>query len=273
MGLSQGRYNSTLPTVPDGDTSAIQIDNRGRVITSASGGTGTTATESKGAFQTVTLQSAATATGNGTTINTSGMGAMNIAVTGTFVGTVTFEYQDAVGGWNAVMLQASGSATLSSTATSASVWRAFVGGFSGFRARISAYTSGSITVTAFAENTANTPSVQNGSLYTSLDEDIDSITVYDKEYTYTSVTADAVISAVPVGFCGYYVAASASGVVSFYDNASAASGTAVGALSQAVTANQLLLLETPIAMANGIYFDLVSGTATVLALTRKKVAA
>lgn len=106
-------------------------------------------------------------------------------------------------------------------------------------------------------------------LATAIDEDIDSITAYDKAYTYTSIAADGVVSAVPVALCGYYVSASSTGVISIFDNASTNSGTTVLATSKSVAANDLVLLETPIAMVNGVYFDLISGTATVLVLTRK----
>lgn len=110
-------------------------------------------------------------------------------------------------------------------------------------------------------------------LATALDEDIDSATVYDKSYTYTRLSADGAVSAVPVGLAGYYVEASSTGVISLYDNASAASGNAMLALSKAVTANELVVLDKPIAMTNGVYFDLVSGTATVSILTRKLTSA
>lgn len=121
---------------------------------------------------------------------------------------------------------------------------------------------------------AGLPSVAStSSLVTALDEDIDSIASYDKGYTYTRLTADGVVSASAVGLCGYYVEASSSGVISFYDNASAASGSAMMALSKAVITNDLVILPKPISLVNGLYFDLVSGTATVSILTRKTVSA
>lgn len=123
-----------------------------------------------------------------------------------------------------------------------------------------------------ANNQADINGNLKSTLATALDEDIDSITAYDKGYTYTRLTADGVVSAAPIGLCGYYVEASTTGVISLYDNASAASGNAMLALSKAVVANDLVLLEKPILMTNGVYFDLVSGTATVSILTRKTTA-
>lgn len=110
-------------------------------------------------------------------------------------------------------------------------------------------------------------------LATALDEDIDSVASYTKGASYTSVSADTAVSAVPVVLVGYYVMASSSGVISIYDNASAASGTTILATSKSVSAGDSVILSVPIIMTNGVFFDLVSGTATVLVLTRKLTAA
>jgi hypothetical protein len=157
------------------------------------GGSGTSATQGLGAYQTVVLQNAAAATGNGTSINLSGMGTMNVAVTGTFVGTVTFEAQDASGAWNAVLVQIQGSTSLVSSTTTTGVFRCPIGGYSAFRARVSAYTSGAITATAFAENTAYTPAIQNVSIYEKLDATNDSITTYPLGHSVNMVSADTLI--------------------------------------------------------------------------------
>lgn len=242
------------------------------LLGSGSSSTGTAAPQTKGASQVVVLQSAAVATGNGTVIDLSGMGAMSLIISGTFVGTITFEAQDPAGGFATIMLQQLASTTLSSTATTTGVWRGPIGGLSGFRARISAFTSGSITVTAFAENTTYDTGVQNVNEYSAYSKDIDSMAVYSKEYTVTKVTADAVISAVPAVLCGYYVESSTAALVSFYDNASAASGDTFLAKSKAVTTNDFIVLENPVNMTNGIYFDLVSGTGTLMILSRIKLA-
>lgn len=107
---------------------------------------------------------------------------------------------------------------------------------------------------------------------TAFDEDIDAIAAYSKEITYTYITADAVVSAVPVGYCGYICEASATLVLSVYDNASAASGRAFP-LSKALVANDIMQLDTPISFVNGVYADVVSGTGGVWVLTRKRLAA
>lgn len=76
-------------------------------------------------------------------------------------------------------------------------------------------------------------------------------------------SADAAISALPARLHGVYVISDASNVASVvvYDNASAASGTAVAKLSIAAstTAPQYITFNQPIVCNNGIYAD-VSGT-------------
>jgi len=92
-----------------------------------------------------TMQSAATATGNGTVLPITGYGTALVQITGTFVGTVTFEGTE--DGTNFVSVGATQLSTgaISATATTPDIYRLSVGGLASLRARISAYTSGSIT--------------------------------------------------------------------------------------------------------------------------------
>lgn len=231
------------------------------------GGAGTAAAQNLGAYQTVVLQNAAVAVGNGTTIALSGMAAMSLSVTGTFVGTIAFEIQDPSGAWVPVLLQSMGSTTLASSTSTTGVWRAPIGGYGAFRARVSAWTSGSITVTAFAENTDYTPAIQNVGMYETLDSNNDAVSSWEKGWNLTKVTASGVVF---TGSClvgGYLVAASGSGVVTLYDN-TAGSGETLGANSAAVTANTNVFYGKPVIANTGVYFTLVSGTATVYVLTR-----
>jgi len=97
----------------------------------------------------VTMQSAAQATGNGTAmVLDGGRGYATLHVSGTFVGTVTFEGTVDGTNWVAVaLLDTSDMDTYATTATAAKVMLLNgVKGLSALRARISAYTSGSITV-------------------------------------------------------------------------------------------------------------------------------
>lgn len=100
-----------------------------------------------------TLQSAATATGNGTALLLDRYTHVALQVSGTFSATVTFEVTVDGTNWvSAACLDVSDvSRTHKSTTTAAGVFTfdEFVG-VTGLRARISAYTSGSVTVVANA---------------------------------------------------------------------------------------------------------------------------
>lgn len=98
------------------------------------------------AQQVQTLQSAATATGNGTALDVRTASAISAQITGTFVGTVTWE--GTVDGTNWIALQATNANddSRATTATAPGIYSIVLHGCVQFRARISAYTSGSITV-------------------------------------------------------------------------------------------------------------------------------
>lgn len=98
------------------------------------------------AYQVQTLQDAATAIGNGTAIESRGASAVSVQVTGTFVGTVTF--QGTIDGANWIALEATNANddSRATTATAPGIYSIVLHGCVQFRARISAYTSGSITV-------------------------------------------------------------------------------------------------------------------------------
>lgn len=109
-------------------------------------------------------------------------------------------------------------------------------------------------------------------LATAVDEDIDSITAYVKGFTKVKVSASGVVSGTPCVIGGYYVGASSTGVISLFDNASAASGDTIIATSKSVAANDIVTLQSPVIFDNGCFFSLVSGTATVYVFVRKLTA-
>lgn len=59
MSLAQGIYNSTPPTLPNAGSAPLQLDANGRLLTTASGGTGTSSNQVQG-----TAANNATAVGN-----------------------------------------------------------------------------------------------------------------------------------------------------------------------------------------------------------------
>lgn len=96
-----------------------------------------------------TLQNAVTATGNGTASRIQANTTAVVQVSGTFVGTVAFEAS--LDGTNYVAIQCfsiSDRTSTVTTVTTTGAWRCNVTGLTRFRARVSSYTSGSITVRA-----------------------------------------------------------------------------------------------------------------------------
>jgi len=94
------------------------------------------------------LQNAAAATGNGTAIDFKSYHHLTLDVTGTFTATVTFEGTIDDSNWVAIGLLPSNNGAAVTTATAAGMFKLPVDmcALSQVRARISAYTSGSVTV-------------------------------------------------------------------------------------------------------------------------------
>jgi hypothetical protein len=96
---------------------------------------------------TATLQSAATATGNGTAWSVEGLEFATFHVGGITTATITWEtLNDATSGWVALLLTNQTSGALSTTATADGIYAVNCAGLNQIRARISAYTSGTISV-------------------------------------------------------------------------------------------------------------------------------
>lgn len=98
--------------------------------------------------QDAALQSGATANGNGTAMNVGGAATVGVEVTGTFGATVNFE--GTVDGSNWYSLTGVNKATLNATTSPSApgLYSVDVAGCDQFRARVSGYTSGSVSVTA-----------------------------------------------------------------------------------------------------------------------------
>lgn len=80
------------------------------------------------------------------TLAVSATGAIGIQITGTFVGTISFEATLDGVIYVAVNLTPIDGTTEASSATAAGIWAGAIGGLGIFRARVSAYTSGAATV-------------------------------------------------------------------------------------------------------------------------------
>jgi hypothetical protein len=103
------------------------------------------------------MQEAAAATGNGTPFMCEGVAFLACQVSGTFVGTVTFEATIDDTNWIAIQAKNENNGSLSSTATSTGIYSFPVAGYLKARARVSTWTSGTITVTG--KGTALSPGV------------------------------------------------------------------------------------------------------------------
>jgi len=101
------------------------------------------------------LQAAVEATGDGASLNVAGLARLGVQVSGTFVGTVTFEATINGASWVALALAPVGGGAAVSTASAPGLFSGVVSGFAQFRARVSAYTSGAITVDALATESAS----------------------------------------------------------------------------------------------------------------------
>lgn len=98
--------------------------------------------------RTATLQNAATANGNGAIMDVSDLATVVFEVRGTFSATVNFEGSLDDVNWYPLRVVQMGAGGLSTTATTAGLYRAEVAGLKSVRARISGYVSGSVTVVA-----------------------------------------------------------------------------------------------------------------------------
>jgi hypothetical protein len=99
---------------------------------------------------TATLQSAATANGDGATLDVSGYSSVTFTITGTFTATVNFEATGDDTNWVALQVVQIGTTTIVTTSTSPGTFSASIGSLKSVRARVSGYSSGSVTVLARA---------------------------------------------------------------------------------------------------------------------------
>lgn len=103
-------------------------------------------------FTPVTFQNAATATGNGTTLPVDKYTSVGVQVVISDTATVTFEATSDGTNWVSKTCSSvdDTAATLVTTATASGVYQCNIAGLQLFRARISAYTAGTVTVTGRA---------------------------------------------------------------------------------------------------------------------------
>jgi hypothetical protein len=105
--------------------------------------------------QTATLQNAAAATGNGSIFGTGLVTVVAFQVTGTFSATVAFEGTNDGTTFVALTCFTLDGQTSVTGASTTGIWRCNAVGLAGVRARISAFSSGTVTVTANGTSASN----------------------------------------------------------------------------------------------------------------------
>lgn len=195
--------------------------------------------------------------------------------TTTTTGALTFEAYDGTNWW-AITGQQVGSYTVQSSYTLANntniAWSFDVGGFQQFRVRLSTAIAGTgspqvvliVQIQASANNVTPTVGVAQ-----QLDQTNDSISAWEKGWTYTKISASGSVVSGTCLFGGYIVEATSSGTLIVYDN-TAASGNTIGG-STAITlgaAGTVVTYMKPIIMTTGLYATIGGTSATINFLTR-----
>lgn len=142
------------------------------------------------------LQNAATATGDGTAMVVSGYGTIGVQVVLTSA-TITFEATIDGTNWVAVLCSLSTDASTSTTATASGLYQCQVAGYNQFRARISTYGTGPVTVKALV-TTARLGGGGSGGGGGGLSEEADTLdTVFDRGKSIDG--ANSLANAVRIG--------------------------------------------------------------------------
>lgn len=141
--LGQATMANSAPVVIASDQNAVPVS-----------GTVTVPAGASYATAVILLQNAATATGNGTALDTTGLTTVAVQPSGTFTATITLEATvdgtnwQTIAGYQSAANSNFAPSPYSNITNTGRVYRVPVSGFKQFRARISAYTSGSVTVNA-----------------------------------------------------------------------------------------------------------------------------
>jgi hypothetical protein len=158
--LIGGQYNSTLPTLTTAQQSAVQVDSNGRLLVSSIANALPAGTNNIGS---VTLPQT-TATGSLSVLNAAvtftlaGQSNITFQLAGTWTATVTFEASNDNANWTTIYSYRAGDNTIASSITNSTnndIYRVTVASFGYVRARVSAYTSGTVVVTAFSSWTTS----------------------------------------------------------------------------------------------------------------------
>jgi hypothetical protein len=205
-----------------------------------------------------TLQNAAAATGNGTAFSVTGMTSVVFTVTQTgFSGTITFQGSEDGTNYSNILVTQLGQlnipATLASisstTVTSTTVYGANISGLQSLLVPITR-SAGTVTVTAHANIVGSivaAPPI---------------VLVQSAKSNYALAAGTGTTPVTIKNSAGYLkafmVTTTASAALTFYDNASAASGTALYVTASNIAAGTLVTVDMP--FSNGLTVSQASGT-------------
>lgn len=215
------------------------------------------------------LQNAASSTGNGSTLPVAGMGTAIFLVnmTGGFTGTVNFEGSvDGTNFSNMLALQMGTStlatSTTGSTTTAVQMWETSISGIQLLRSSITR-SAGSVTVTAYTEPLSFAARTLNLAALAGIA--IPTFGVLPVAAAKSNAALAAGTGTTPVTIkasAGYLksfvVTTTASAACTLYDNASAASGTALYVTASNIAAGTIVVLDMP--FANGLTISQASGS-------------
>lgn len=181
-----------------------------------------------------TLQSAVSATGNGSTLDVTGKATASVLLTGTFVATVTFEGSIDDSTWVSLFACKVGDGTIATTASTTGLYRIPCAGLKSVRARVT-WTSGT-SITAVGR-VSGLSSANEDAIYARLIEKIggeqisrDIINVEQAAGTTRITTATTTTCLSGAGsILGILIEVATAGTVTIYDN-TAGSGTIIAIL-------------------------------------------
>jgi hypothetical protein len=224
-----------------------------------------------------TLQNAAGANGNGTPLALLGNSSVILTVNmSSFTGTVNFEVSEDGTNYDPLQVTQEGTNTIvtsvtGSTTTSIHLYEGSVAGLQNIRARVSGFSAGTVTVTAHAVPVTDAPRVLNTDLYgkntTAGDTALivaptGALIVQQAKSNYPLAAGTGTTPVTIKNSAGYLknfvVTTTATSALSFYDNASAASGTILYTTASNIAAGTIITLDMP--FANGLTVSQASGS-------------
>lgn len=150
-----------------------------------------------------TMQNGATANGNGTSLAVAGFATaiLNITASVAMSGGTTINFEASVDDttWVSVMALNVGTSTIASSTTTTGDWALQIAGYKSVRARISAYSAGTITIKGYAIALIlpGLQAVVDVNLKTALSGLVDSVDLTGQRATYTGVIALSSFAASP----------------------------------------------------------------------------